>query len=341
MVVFIHLSDIHIKSASDPILAKANEISATTFSYLPSASHVFIIVSGDVAFSGQASEYALAKQFLVQLRECLKAESALPVTFVIAPGNHDCDFKQNSGARKLLLKQIADSDLSEVDDSVIQTCTAVQSEFFRFRDLMEQPENVDDDKLWRTQHFQIGDRTILIDSLNLSWSSQLDEEPGRIYFPVDRYDYKKQNIAANVRILVMHHPLNWFGQSVYRPFRSFVRQLADILVTGHEHQGNVGINDDAESEKNTYMEGCVLQPDNKKLTNSSFNVISIDLESSQFSATKFTGMASDMNAQRKDHGRIIANCPLRVKVDLASIRPSRKLWTIQVHFWFARGKISR
>src|SRR5262249_13201558 len=81
---------------------------------------------------------------------------------------------------------------------------------------------------------------------------------------------------------------NWFGQSVYRPFRSFVRQLADILVTGHEHQGNVGINDDAESEKNTYIEGCVLQPDNKKLTNSSFNVISIDLESSQFSATKFT-----------------------------------------------------
>lgn len=58
--VILHLSDIHIKSSHDPILKRANNIAVCTFSSLPSASSVFIVVSGDIAFSGRADQYALA-----------------------------------------------------------------------------------------------------------------------------------------------------------------------------------------------------------------------------------------------------------------------------------------
>ncbi len=289
-VVLLHLSDIHIKSSSDLILSKAKEIAATTFTYLPTAKTIFVVVSGDIAFSGQPSEYALAETFLKEIRDAISRESdsVTPVTFVITSGNHDCDFKLNNATRKLLLKQIADSDLSELDDSVIDACTGIQAAFFKFRDSIEDSPNVKDDKLWRTTHFQVGDKTVAFDCLNISWTSQLKEEPGKVYFPVERYSAKTLDPPPSVRIVVMHHPLNWFGQSIYRPFRVFVRQLADILITGHEHQGNVGINTDAESQKSTYIEGCVLQGEESKLKNSSYNVINIDLEFSQFSATKFT-----------------------------------------------------
>ncbi len=51
--VLLHLSDIHIKTKKDPVLGVAKDIAACTYSSLPSTSRVFIVVSGDVAFSGE------------------------------------------------------------------------------------------------------------------------------------------------------------------------------------------------------------------------------------------------------------------------------------------------
>ena len=128
--VILHLSDIHIKSAKDPILKRAKCIAACVFSSLPSASKVFVVVSGDIAFSGQADQYALAATFFDQIRSAILAEAELPVSFVIVPGNHDCDFDKNNSARKMLIKSIDESDDPEIDASVIETCTSIQGDFF-------------------------------------------------------------------------------------------------------------------------------------------------------------------------------------------------------------------
>ena len=132
-ILILHLSDIHIKSSRDSILTKAKEIAASTYGYLPGISQILIVVSGDIAFSGQRSEYEMAEIFLKEIRDTIANESGLPVIFFVAPGNHDCDFKSNNATRKLLLKQIAESDLTELDDSVIDACTTIQSAFFKFR----------------------------------------------------------------------------------------------------------------------------------------------------------------------------------------------------------------
>ena len=286
-ILILHLSDIHIKSSRDSILTKAKEIAASTYGYLPGISQILIVVSGDIAFSGQRSEYEMAEIFLKEIRDTIANESGLPVIFFVALGNHDCDFKSNNATRKLLLKQIAESDLTELDDSVIDACTTIQSAFFKFRDSLESSTNVEDDKLWRTTRLTISDKTIAIDCLNISWTSDLREEPGKVYFPVERYTPKTLQPVPDLRIVVMHHPLNWFGQSIYRPFRTFIRQLGDIIITGHEHQGNVGINIDAETNKSTYIEGCVLQRNERTVKDSSYNIITIDLEVNQFSVTRF------------------------------------------------------
>lgn len=283
--VFLHLSDIHIKTPNDPILKRGESIAACVFSSLPVASHVFIIVSGDVAFSGVEDQYALAIDFLRGIQTAIQNETSIPVSFVIVPGNHDCDFNQDSGARKMLVKSIEDSDSPEIDSSIIDTCTAIQAPFFKFRDELETNPNADDDLLWRSSRFSIEDKIIGFECLNVSWVSKLREEPGRLYFPIDRYSGKKTS-DVDVRILVLHHPLNWFNQSIYRPFRTFVRQLADIVVSGHEHQGNVGIINDAETDKSAFVEGCVLQGE-KDLSDSSFNVIVVDLSQNQFSSTRY------------------------------------------------------
>jgi hypothetical protein len=74
----LHLSDIHIRTAQDPILGKAQAIAASIYSSLPLASHVFTLISGDIAFSGKAEEYALASRFLSEIESAIRIEKTMP-----------------------------------------------------------------------------------------------------------------------------------------------------------------------------------------------------------------------------------------------------------------------
>lgn len=284
-IVILHLSDIHIKTPNDPILKRGENIATCIYSSLPSASHVFIVVSGDVAFSGNVAQYELANKFLHSIYDAIRQEKSIPVSFVIAPGNHDCDFSQNSVVRKILVKSIVDTDAPEVDASVIETCTAIQKPFFEFRKTLEGDSSVEDDLLWRSRRFEVEGKNLRFECLNIPWASNLCETPGRLYFPVDRYAGKRTN-DIDFRILVLHHPLHWFSQSIYRPFKSFIRQLADVIISGHEHMGNVGIIDEVESGKSTFIEGCVLHNEND-LKDSSFNIVVINLNEKQFASTRY------------------------------------------------------
>ena len=283
--VILHLSDMHIKSAKDPILKRAKSIAACVFSSLPSASRVFVVVSGDIAFSGQADQYALAATFFDEIRSTILAEAELPVSFVIAPGNHDCDFDKNNSARKMLIKSIDESDDPEIDASVIETCTSIQGDFFAFRDALENNPEAYGDSLWRTARYEVEGKSFSFECLNVSWVSKQKEEPGRLYFPVEHYKAEKSG-GVDVRFVVLHHPLNWFSQTIYKPFKTFLRQTANIIISGHEHQANVGIVHDSESEKSAFVEGCVLQGE-KDLSDSAFNVVVLDLEVSQFASTRY------------------------------------------------------
>jgi calcineurin-like phosphoesterase family protein len=128
----LHLSDIHIKTARDPILGKAQAIAACIYSSLPLASHVFIVISGDIAFSGKAEEYALASRFLRDIESAIRIEKTIPISFVIAPGNHDCDFAACSSVRTMAIDSIDRSDCPAVDDEIIGQCTKVQLRFSSF-----------------------------------------------------------------------------------------------------------------------------------------------------------------------------------------------------------------
>ncbi|MDR1461708.1 MAG: metallophosphoesterase [Azoarcus sp.] len=285
--VVLHLSDIHIKTAKDPILQRGNSIAAATFAVLPEASHVFIVCSGDVAYSGTSEEYDAATGLFADIEAAIRKETNCPINFVFVPGNHDCDFEKNSGARGMLIENMENSNNNlEVDESIVDTCTSVQADFFSFRDCIENNPSVTDDKLWRTSVFQVEDKTIAFDCLNISWASDIRENTGRLFFPIERYTNRIFS-QADVRLVVLHHPLNWFSQSIYRPFRTFVRTHANIILTGHEHQGTVGLIDDAESGASIYIEGCVLQGDSKNLADSSFNLAVVDLGPGRFLSTRY------------------------------------------------------
>src|ERR1035437_6635764 len=105
-ILLIHLSDLHIGSSDDPVLSRTDAIcdAVQNLEYEPKA--VIIIVSGDVAFSGQEMEYLAAGEFLERIRWALSTRlhsrsSNVPLVILTAavPGNHDCNFTSDQQAR--------------------------------------------------------------------------------------------------------------------------------------------------------------------------------------------------------------------------------------------------
>jgi UDP-2,3-diacylglucosamine pyrophosphatase LpxH len=286
-IVLLHLSDIHIKNKSDKVLSVGKKIAAAVTPHLPESVHVFLVLSGDIAYSGKNEEYDLAKSFIDEVIASIKEETNIPISVIVTPGNHDCDFNKNTKARLGLISQIEKDKEDDVDDSIINICTSIQDAFFEFQQSVENhPKHPDDDKLWRTVTFTVMGKIVEFNLLNISWVSKLKEEPGHMLFPVNRYEFMGLR-NAELRILVLHHPFNWFSQRIYRPFRKFVRNIADIIISGHEHQGNVGLIEEAESQKSAFVEGCVLQHDGSSIASSSFNIVVIDLKERKFKSTRY------------------------------------------------------
>lgn len=282
----LHLSDIHIRSDKDLILKRAPEIARATYALLPSASAVLVVISGDVAFSGEKDQYDAALKFFRELRDEIHREQDVPVHFIPCPGNHDCDFSVDDSTRQIVLTAVQTKGPASVDDSIIETCVRPQTYYFEFeQELTSDIKLQRGDRLWKSYEFEIEGKKLTFDALNVAWASQLHEEQGTLTFPHQRYESKIKE-QPDIRIAVLHQPLNWFRQATYRPFRQFLRGLSNIVMTGHEHTGVFGENSDSDSGSSAYVEGWVLQGE-KNLSDSSFGLIELSLEDQTYRTTKF------------------------------------------------------
>lgn len=109
--------------------------------------------------------------------------------------------------------------------------------------------------------------------------SQRYEQQGGLLFPFERYeenDFKD----GSLRLITLHHPMNWYNQANYHPFRSFVHRISDFIFTGHEHHTAGSLRDDADYGECIYIEGAALQERASK--RSAFNVVLIDEQKNKF-----------------------------------------------------------
>src|SRR5437667_4390765 len=127
--LILHLSDIHFKDTSDPILNRIPSIVAAVRSAAQDVGLCIVVVTGDIAWAGLESQYEVAKGFFLSLKnELLSTASVAAVQYVIVPGNHDCNFPRHDLARRLLIESIQkDPSLAcDKDPSLIGSCVGVQ-----------------------------------------------------------------------------------------------------------------------------------------------------------------------------------------------------------------------
>lgn len=284
-LLMLHLSDIHIKNSTNPALDRYKEIGATLFSVIPDAEALFIVITGDIAYSGSTEEYALATLFINNLIGHIKKTSEIPIHTVMVPGNHDGEFKKTGNVRATLIEKVREKGEPFIDDEVIDQCTAPQKNYFAFECQFTDSSLVHNDPLWKEYRFDIKDKTIAFSAINASWMSQVPEEPGKLIFPVKRYS-ALHNQEASIRVILLHHPLNWYAQETYHPLRNLCHSYFQIIMTGHEHTTSTNITTDSSNNQFVNLEAGALVAEHGNSSN--FSVVTIDLEKNRFAKEGFS-----------------------------------------------------
>ena len=278
-VIILHLSDIHIKFGTNPVLTRvssiANVLNICTYG---EECTCFLVISGDIAYSGDSQEYKIAHKFIDDLlKEICINKNIKNVYPILVPGNHDCNFKKAKSTRANLIDHLLDEDnpYIHINDDLIGDLTCIQDEYFAFLQQVDsecQPTN----PIYWLRNFEIGKYNIRFLCLNTAWMSTKEKESGRLLFPVKLIDnIDSQHSKDTITVSVFHHPYDWFDPRYRRDFKNQIRGMSNIIITGHEHDIDNQTHISIKGKIQEVMQGGLLQLDDK--TYSSFNIQIVDL----------------------------------------------------------------
>lgn len=284
--LLIQLSDIHFKDATDAVVKRKAAIAAAVQQLLPLASRVILIFTGDIAQSGKAAEYEIAKEFILAISKDIEDRHAQAPDIITVPGNHDADFDSSrTRVRTRVLQQLRAEPASSIELEDVEECVSVFEAYESFAREIETGTAVLRSPIWRTFTLDFGVNFLEVHCVNNAWSCEKRTEPGSLGFPT-KLHHECAETAGAVRILLMHHPAHWIASRQYREFRRFTRECAEICFTGHEHEANAGANRDSETGLTLYVEGAVLQ-DRADPNLSGFSASLIDFSANTLETTDF------------------------------------------------------
>jgi Calcineurin-like phosphoesterase len=285
--LFLHLSDFHFRHGTDALLSRVSRITAALGSVDAIADLCVVAATGDIAFSGKKSEYEIADRFF----ETLKAELSerygeQNVELLFVPGNHDCDFSTDSELRNLVIQNLPSKigDLRQ-DDSIFRTLIYPQSEFFQFSSKWMKSCEKDPWVFWsRTD--SLNNVRVRALCYNTAFSSQLDEEQGKLFFPLHLVSPDKNLSHPDaITIGLLHHPYSWIESNNGIALRDHIETVVDFVLTGHQHSESIYSKKNIGGEEINYFEGAALRGDTDG--DSGFNVVLCDLAESKFRRFEF------------------------------------------------------
>ncbi|NFO58523.1 metallophosphoesterase [Clostridium botulinum] len=276
----IHLSDIHLKTDTDKITKKMNFLVDALKNKCIELEYILIIITGDIAFSGKNEEYEIAYCIISDLKNELEKYIKKDIDILFAPGNHDCNFEENNSVRDTVIKSILREEI--IDDDKIKVCCSIQNNYFKFIKNFENKnlEVIFQDKLISINKYSIREKYIYFIMLNTAWLSGINEEYGRIYFPVDIYKDKLEQCNDGITITFFHHPTKWCHPDAANYLDDKIECISDFILQGHEHV-NSEYTKITNDNKVVYIKGAALQESSDQ-DESSFNTVVINYSTGMY-----------------------------------------------------------
>ncbi|HSY64957.1 MAG TPA: metallophosphoesterase [Terriglobales bacterium] len=273
----VHLSDLHVKTAADVLRDRIGLIGAAVRAQAPANVDLIVLFSGDVAYSGQSAEYLLADGFFHDLKDTLAGDRSGRVFGpAVIPGNHDCDFRNTSEVRPILLSAFCDSLAGYGSNGdLVQQILRVQESFFDFEARVSAGNSVaSTSRLGWVREYKTGDKKVLIRCVNTALTSRLEEQAGQLCFPADAIP--SEPLDADFIVTLLHHPYGWLAPENSREIKRRIETISDLVLTGHEHWSDSYTRIDRGGDETRYVEGAALNAEGV----TGFNLIIVDFSES-------------------------------------------------------------
>jgi hypothetical protein len=245
MTRILHISDLHDTSEaprSEDIETIVKSLLADVASEQEQTPVELVVMSGDVAFSGDSAQFAHARQLLLDpLQDLLDLPRD---ALVLVPGNHDVEIAQvdpdiepgllvGLDSRDALNRLMADPARVERACLRLQNWDTFRSSYYDGCDVQQIPPLG-----WLHQRDAGAGVRIKTAALNTAWRSTGigDEERGRLLLGDQQLTRAVAEIEdADLRLVVFHHPEEWLAQWDADEVRRIVAGAGVVLLTGHDH----------------------------------------------------------------------------------------------------------
>ena len=286
----LHISDIHIQAQSDWVLNHSVQIRTALNTTFEHCQRIYIVVSGDIAYSGNKQQYSLAKNFLNGIRDWLNRVYSKEFVFqqiIVVPGNHDCDFTIDNQLRRNSVKTVSTETIGD-DYSVIEICIQVQKEFFKFESELNSRDEDLIPSLYYSYEDHVDHETVQFGCFNTAWMSSIKENLGSLYFPTHLMTPNTLTVDST-HIAVFHHHYSWLrisgNENNRELFSEYIKSNYDVALHGHEHERHADLNLNSENNEGiANFSGGALQSHvlAGKNPTSEFQAIIIDTSSRTF-----------------------------------------------------------
>ena len=249
-ITWLHLSDLHMRLtdgwSQDVVLDSMCEYVEQLCN--EGLAIDFILMTGDLAFSGKSDEYELVADFFDSL--VTKADVPRERVFCV-PGNHDIDRDRQQmcfmGARGHLLSQnLVDEFLEGGED--LDTLLMRQEGFRGFQEsyFSSQKRTRTQDGLAYVSHLAIEDVRLAVVGLDSAWLSEGgSDDHGRILVgerqAINAFDLALEGTSApHIVITIIHHPLHVLREFDRVRVTTRTGAASHFLHCGHLHEPEAG-----------------------------------------------------------------------------------------------------
>ena len=282
---WLHISDLHIKSEGDSF--SQQEACRALTRHIADAGDSFpqihfVLVTGDVAYSGQAEQYSLAEDIFRALSTTLGVPQD---KFFFVPGNHDVNRSVNwlayEGARAFCAGQLKVDRL--LCDQELKSVLDRQSQFWAFvsRFTNGQQRRAIPCGLGYATSLFIEELPIEILGLNSAWLCGGDREDGKLLIgerqTIELVEETREDYVA-LRLALAHHPMDCLAEWDRAPCAQRILPFVDFFHRGHLHQSEVSLG-------STPHYPCILVAAGathvSRVFRNSFNVVSVELDTGE------------------------------------------------------------
>ncbi len=314
-ISLLHLSDLHFRDNNNFMFDKQVQFFNAIKNNVNMSSHLYIVVTGDIANTGRNTEYKEFEKFIKTFEHDLKNYcSNINIEYIFTPGNHDCDFSIPQQVRDAIISNTILANPNNVSMEYINLCTQVQDNYFTLVDSFHNHSKLNKElsnKLLYRYEFSLDNGlNISFNSYNFSFMSKKQEKQSELIFPMNLIDSKKILACKNnyrLNISLFHHPLHWLKHTSIRGFTEFINESSDIVFSGHEHMHSSKETKDIYTQEYIeYIESGSLQ-DIQNENNSKFNLINIELEENNQEIITFYWENNGYSSKIAEHKTVPSN----------------------------------